>query len=70
MEVHVAKLFSKLESSGGSHSAPRSFPYENSLDTTEEDALRHGHTIIPVERDLCYELVEIQSPCGKKWDEG
>ncbi|TQN71214.1 hypothetical protein CSHISOI_01911, partial [Colletotrichum shisoi] len=40
----------QLKRSSGSHSAPRSIPYDNPLNTTEEDAPRHGHTIIPVER--------------------
>ncbi|KZL65341.1 zinc-binding dehydrogenase [Colletotrichum incanum] len=58
MEVRVANLPSKLERSIGSHLAPKAFPHDNPLNITEEEARKHGHKLIPVERDLWDELVK------------
>ncbi|GJC88290.1 hypothetical protein ColLi_11128 [Colletotrichum liriopes] len=51
MEVRVANLPPKLERS-------IDIPHDNPLNITEEEARKHGHKLIPVERDLWDELVE------------
>ncbi|KAK1974878.1 hypothetical protein LZ30DRAFT_606999 [Colletotrichum cereale] len=58
VEARIINLPAKLKRSIGSHLAPKTFPHDNPLNMTEEEAHKHGHKLIPVERDLWDELVE------------
>ncbi|KAK1641172.1 hypothetical protein BDP81DRAFT_446112 [Colletotrichum phormii] len=42
----------------GPHLAPRDFPHDNPLNITEEEALKHGHKIIPVNKEMWAHLIK------------
>ncbi|KAK1995485.1 hypothetical protein LX36DRAFT_659560 [Colletotrichum falcatum] len=84
VEARIINLPAKLKRSIGPHLEPKTFPHDNPLNITEEEARKHGHKVIPVERDLWDELVESaginsdyhknaslskRAECGKNWDE-
>ncbi|KAK1720734.1 hypothetical protein BDP67DRAFT_551592 [Colletotrichum lupini] len=57
-EATFSNGLSKRNFSIGPHLAPRDFPHDNPLNITEEEALKHGHKVIPVNKEIWAHLVK------------